>query len=117
MMFMPFCPWTGRHTKDEGDKLLFIFDGGTLTPERVQSLRFEDGEVGEARFVGESDLDEYTVPRLADRLRSTVIGARSERVLYLEHGHSVDDLSVSDDASAGARAADRQDRAFVSGFR
>ena len=26
--------------KDEGDKLLFIFDGGLLTPERVHSMRF-----------------------------------------------------------------------------
>jgi hypothetical protein len=96
--------------KDEGDKLLFIFDGGTLTPGRVQSLPFEDGEVGEARFVGESDLDEYTVPRLADRLRSTVKGVRSKRVVYLEHGHSVEDPPVSDTASTSAHAADWQDR-------
>jgi ADP-ribose pyrophosphatase YjhB (NUDIX family) len=41
------------HHKDEGDKLLFIFDGGLLSPERVRSMRFQDGEVGEARFVVE----------------------------------------------------------------
>jgi 8-oxo-dGTP diphosphatase len=86
--------------KDEGDKLLFIFDGGTLSPERVNSLRFPDGEVGEARFVGESDLDEYTVSRLADRLRSTVRGARSKRVVYLEHGHSVEDPPEGPDHDA-----------------
>ncbi len=96
--------------KDEGDKLLFIFDGGTLSPERVHSMRFQDGEVGEARFVGESDLDVYTVPRLADRLRSTVRGARSKRVVYLEHGHSVEDLPASDNASGSAHRPEGQDR-------
>jgi len=27
--------------KDEGDKLLFIFDGGLLSPECVHSMRFQ----------------------------------------------------------------------------
>ena len=96
--------------KDEGDKLLFIFDGGLLGPECVHSVRFQDGEIGEARFVVESDLDEYTVPRLADRLRSTLSGARSKRVVYLEHGHSVEDLPPSDNASSSAHRPEGPDR-------
>lgn len=36
---------------DEGDKVLFIFDGGTLKRDALDGVRFGDGEISEYAFV------------------------------------------------------------------
>jgi 8-oxo-dGTP diphosphatase len=56
---------------NEGDKLLFIFDGGSLTQAQLDVIRFGDDEIAEYRFVTLDELDELTIPRLARRLRAT----------------------------------------------
>ncbi|MFI5890699.1 NUDIX domain-containing protein [Actinoplanes sp. NPDC051513] len=66
----------------QGDKLLFVFDGGVPSAADLSAIRFVDGEITEWAFVAPSDLDDYTVPRLARRLRAAVPG----RTRYLEHG-------------------------------
>jgi 8-oxo-dGTP diphosphatase len=72
---------------DEGDKVLFIFDGGRLTPEELARIRFADGEITEYRFVGAGDLAELTVPRLIRRVRATLEALAQERTgAYLEDG-------------------------------
>ena len=67
----------------EGDKLLFLFAG----PELPQDVAFEfsDGEIDEARYVPLDELPQYTIDRLARRLRSALAG----KVAYLEHGEPV----------------------------
>lgn len=67
---------------DQGDKLLFIFDGGHLTDEQRAAIRFPDGEITAWEFVDPSRLAEFTTPRLADRIRA----ARPGRTRYLENG-------------------------------
>lgn len=67
----------------EGDKLLFVFDGGTLTEAQHAEINFPDGEILEYAYVEPSRLDDYTVDRLARRLRAAVPG----QTRYLEHGH------------------------------
>jgi ADP-ribose pyrophosphatase YjhB (NUDIX family) len=67
----------------EGDKLLFLFAGPAL-PEDVE-FRFTDGEIDEARYIDVDDLAQYTIERLARRLRSAVQGGTA----YLEHGQPV----------------------------
>jgi 8-oxo-dGTP diphosphatase len=66
----------------QGDKLLFVFDGGPLTAEALSSIRFVDGEILEWAWVAAADLDSYTGPRLARRLRAVVPG----ETRYLENG-------------------------------
>lgn len=69
----------------EGDKLIFIFDGGQL--DDVSSLHPDGHEIAEAAFHGLSDLNVRMPEPLAQRLR--VAAAREadpDRSAYAEHG-------------------------------
>ncbi len=69
----------------EGDKILFVFSG-RLADDMADQITFADGELSEARAIDPVDLDEYTIPRLARRLRSAVDALKTGRTLYTEHG-------------------------------
>jgi 8-oxo-dGTP pyrophosphatase MutT (NUDIX family) len=72
--------------EDEGDKMLFVFDGGILTEQEQADIEFVDGELIGWRFACGADLNEYLPPRLVRRIR-TAIGARNRGVaVYAEHG-------------------------------
>lgn len=73
-------------TPEEGDKVLFVFDGGQLTREQVAEIRFTDGEIGEWRFVDPSQLDEITIPRLARRIRQALDAHKRAQTVYLQEG-------------------------------
>jgi len=66
----------------QGDKLLFVFDGGHLGNNQLDTIRFVDGEIIDWKWVAPADLDEFTVDRLARRLRAARLG----ETRYLEHG-------------------------------
>lgn len=68
----------------EGDKLLFLFDCGTLGTDEGR-IQLDGDELDRWTWVAESELGEYLVHRLARRVRS-VISGQSEPGLYLEHG-------------------------------
>ncbi|GGK09777.1 hypothetical protein GCM10010123_44620 [Pilimelia anulata] len=70
----------------DGDKLMFVFDGGRLADDDLAGLRFADGEIAEAIFVPEAELDAVTVPRLAQRLRTALAARRAGGAVYLERG-------------------------------
>ncbi|GGQ86671.1 NUDIX domain-containing protein [Couchioplanes azureus] len=70
----------------EGDKLLFVFDGGRLTAEQLAAIKFDDGEIGQWSFVDEARLDEVTIPRLARRIRQALQARRDARTVYLHEG-------------------------------
>ncbi|MEV0877862.1 NUDIX hydrolase [Micromonospora echinofusca] len=71
----------------EGDKLLLIFDAGSLTTEQEQAIRFADGELTEWRYVAADDLERYGPPRLTRRLRAAIAARNSGRAVYAEHGN------------------------------
>jgi ADP-ribose pyrophosphatase YjhB (NUDIX family) len=71
---------------DEGNKILFVFDGGSLTTDEVESIRLADGELAEYKFIGVEELDQVTIPRLARRLRATCVARSSRTPVYLESG-------------------------------
>ena len=70
----------------EGDKILYIFDGGPLTDHDVAAMVFEDGEIAEARLVIVDEVDGLTRPRLVRRIRTAVDAKRGHRTAYAEHG-------------------------------
>ncbi len=73
----------------EGDKLLFIFDGGSLDAEQERDICFADGELTEWRYVEAESLQQHCPPRLVRRIQ-TAIAARSGGVsAYTEHGSAV----------------------------
>jgi 8-oxo-dGTP diphosphatase len=72
--------------QDEGDKMLFVFDGGNLSPDQLSAIVFRDGEIDEWAFFEEEQLDAVTIPRLARRIRATLQARRGTQVTYLEQG-------------------------------
>jgi ADP-ribose pyrophosphatase YjhB (NUDIX family) len=72
--------------EDEGDKLLFIFDGGTLSAEVLGRVALQAAEVAEYAYQAPDRLSGLTIPRLVRRLLAA-LGARAGReTVYLEHG-------------------------------
>jgi 8-oxo-dGTP diphosphatase len=71
---------------DEGDKLLFIFDGGTLTAAQIGAIRLPTGELASYAFHGVAEAVKLLVPRLSRRLGAAVEARRAGHIAYLEHG-------------------------------
>jgi 8-oxo-dGTP diphosphatase len=71
---------------DEGDKVLFIFDGGRLGAGDVASITFADGEIAEHTFVESDELEARLIPRLARRIRASIDALNNHGPAYLEHG-------------------------------
>ncbi|GIF15280.1 hypothetical protein Ate01nite_53120 [Actinoplanes teichomyceticus] len=70
----------------EGDKMLFVFDAGTLSDQAHAEIRFTDGELTESAFVAHDDLDRYLPGRLSRRLRTAINAKQHEAAVYAEHG-------------------------------
>ena len=70
----------------EGDKILWIFDGGTLADADLPGLTLQADEIGEARFQPASAFESLTVARLARRLHLVVKASATGRTIYAEHG-------------------------------
>lgn len=67
----------------EGDKLLFLFDGGDLGADEYL-IRLDRAELDRWAWVDLDQLDEYVLPRIARRIRSAAGNGTSTG--YLEHG-------------------------------
>jgi ADP-ribose pyrophosphatase YjhB (NUDIX family) len=70
----------------EGDKMLFVFDAGTLTGSAHAEIRFADGELTKALFVAAENLEDYLPGRLSRRLRTAISAKNSGSTTYAEHG-------------------------------
>lgn len=71
---------------NEGDKILFIFDGGELSEADFATMIFADGEIVDARFVDVGSLDDYLPARLVNRLRLALHAKSQQRCIYAERG-------------------------------
>ena len=70
----------------EGDKLLFIFDGGTLDAEQLAAIRLQPAELRSYAFHDLATADALLIPRLARRLAAALDARRAGLPRYLEHG-------------------------------
>jgi len=71
---------------DEGDKLLFVFDGGCVTPADIPPVPSDHVELRSWEFCDVAELPSRMPVRLATRI-TTAIGNRSTRSqTYVEHG-------------------------------
>lgn len=70
----------------EGDKLLFVFDGGVMAEADRERIAPDGVEIGAYAFHGEEQIDGVLVPRLARRLHAAFAARRDDMTLYLEHG-------------------------------
>ncbi|MEU8244925.1 NUDIX hydrolase [Nonomuraea sp. NPDC048916] len=73
----------------EGDKVLFVFDGGTLDCETIQQIRFADNELSAYEFHRVEDLDGLLIERLARRINAAVMAHELGETVYLEHGQAI----------------------------
>jgi 8-oxo-dGTP diphosphatase len=71
----------------EGDKILFVFDGGTLSDRSRSKISFPDGELIEYQFISEQELDNYLPERLSRRVRSSISAKQGGLATYIEHGN------------------------------
>jgi 8-oxo-dGTP diphosphatase len=71
---------------DEGDKILFVFDGGQLAPEYLAQIQLEAAEIAEYAFHDAELIGQLLIPRLARRLLVAITGRALARTVYLERG-------------------------------
>ncbi|MFA1546465.1 NUDIX domain-containing protein [Actinomadura chokoriensis] len=70
----------------EGDKILFLFDGGTLSTDHLNAIRLEPSELVGCHFHDIAQINDLTIPRLARRLLHAHAAHRDGSTRYLEHG-------------------------------
>lgn len=70
----------------EGDKVLYLFDGGTLSDQVLAQIRLQASEIKAYEFHPVAAVDALTIPRLARRIRAAVVARDEGAVAYLEHG-------------------------------
>ncbi|MEU4798673.1 NUDIX hydrolase [Streptomyces sp. NPDC023327] len=70
----------------EGDKVLYLFDGGTLSDQVLAQIKLQDSEIKAYDFHPVEAVDELTIPRLARRIRAAAVARHEGTVTYLEHG-------------------------------
>lgn len=73
----------------EGDKLLFIFDGGTLVPEYRYAVRLDEQELTDYAYLTLEQAESRVVDRLARRVTAAVHAHSIGRPAYLEHGEPI----------------------------
>ncbi|MET9974473.1 NUDIX hydrolase [Streptomyces anulatus] len=70
----------------EGDKILYLFDGGVLDQATLNRVVFKDGEIRAVAFHPVSGIAKLTIPRLARRIEQAVQARQRGETVYLEHG-------------------------------
>jgi len=71
----------------QGDRVLFVFDGGTLTPSEIAALRLQAEELRSYAFLSPDEAFDQLIPRLERRMRAAVRAQEQGRTVYLEHGN------------------------------
>ncbi|MET7935381.1 NUDIX hydrolase [Streptomyces sp. NPDC005322] len=70
----------------EGDKVLYLFDGGQLTPEHLAEISMQAAELKSFAFLSSDEITERTIPRLARRILAAAEARDEAAPVYLEHG-------------------------------
>jgi 8-oxo-dGTP diphosphatase len=71
---------------DEGDKVLFVLDGGQLTPEHTSQIKLDPVEIAEYAYHDPALIGQLLIPRLARRIASAIDNHLTMRTSYMEHG-------------------------------
>lgn len=81
LLAVDWAPSTG-----EGDKVLYLFDGGQLTPESLAAVTLQADELKDLAFLSPDEINRRTIPRLARRIFAAVEARSKATPIYLEHG-------------------------------
>jgi 8-oxo-dGTP pyrophosphatase MutT (NUDIX family) len=78
----------------EGDKLLFVFDGGTIDQQQASQIRLPADELESWEHVDLTALDDRLPTRLARRVATALQAHRRRITLYAEHGQALEASTV-----------------------
>lgn len=70
----------------EGDKVLYLFDGGQLSQDDLAAITLQPEELKSFAFVSSEQIAERTIPRLARRILAAAEARNEAAPIYLEHG-------------------------------
>ncbi|MFL1429345.1 MULTISPECIES: hypothetical protein [unclassified Nocardiopsis] len=73
----------------EGDKQLFVFDGGVIGREWVEQISLDPAELADYAFHDVASVGEVTIPRLARWIVQADHARREGATAYLENGEAV----------------------------
>jgi ADP-ribose pyrophosphatase YjhB (NUDIX family) len=73
----------------EDDKIIYVFDGGSLSGDDLRRIVLENGEITDLRYVDGPGLDDLASPRLARRVRMAIEAKKGGRMIYAEQGEEV----------------------------
>jgi 8-oxo-dGTP diphosphatase len=71
---------------NEGDKLLFVFDGGTLTAGQLKGIRLQADELASYALHDPAEVLTLLIPRLGRRVAAAIVAHRRGDTIYLENG-------------------------------
>lgn len=71
---------------EQGDRVLFVFDGGTLTEGGIAAIQLQAEELRSYVFLPPEDAFDQLIPRLERRMRAAVRAQETGQTMYLEHG-------------------------------
>ncbi|MGW5341958.1 NUDIX domain-containing protein [Streptomyces sp. NPDC004050] len=72
----------------EGDKVLYLFDGGCLSADDRRQITLQADELRGYDFHNADQVAELTIPRLARRIAAAIQARAADLTAYLEHGES-----------------------------
>ncbi|MEU6927660.1 NUDIX hydrolase [Streptomyces sp. NPDC046374] len=72
----------------EGDKVLYLFDGGRLSVEHREQIALQGDELRGYDFHNPDQVSGLTIPRLARRIAAAIQARTNGLTAYLEHGQS-----------------------------
>ncbi len=77
-----------QETNEKTESLMFIFDGGTLSPEDIQSILLQNEELSEFRFFNNETLLQEMAVALRLRVLAAIKQAAEKHAIYLENQHA-----------------------------
>lgn len=104
-------------SEKEGDKILFVFDGGTLSQAERGAIALPPDELETYDYFPSSELPKLLIPRLARRVQAAIDARRETQMAYLEHGeatHAADlDWWTTEDVAKHLNVATSTIRAYA----
>lgn len=76
--------WVGPHAPWD-DQLVFVFDGGILTPDQTTNLKISDTELSDHRFTTATEAADLLRPDINHRLQRALTALDSGSTNYAEH--------------------------------
>ncbi len=68
-----------------GEKVLFVFDGGLLAPGTLARIKLQAEELASYMFVEAGDVGDWLPPRLLRRITAAIAARADGTIHYLEH--------------------------------